>query len=224
MEWDLLSKPKIRAVAFDMDGLMFNTEDLYDIVGEQLLNRRGQSFTTELKLAMMGLPGNDAFAVMKKRCGLDDPVESLAAECEGLFEDLLPSKIEMMPGLEELLSLLESRGISKGIATSSHARFADRALGMFDLKPRFEFVLTSESVTNGKPHPEVYLSAASRLGVEPAEMLVLEDSVHGSNAGIAAGAVTIAIPSTRVDPALIGSVYAVCGRLDDSKILDLIRN
>ena len=95
---------------------------------------------------------------------------------------------------------------------------------MFDLKPRFEFVLTSESVTKGKPHPEVYLLAAKRLGVDPAEMLVLEDSVHGSNAAIAAGAVTIAIPSTRVDPESIGDVYAICGRLDDSKILDLIRN
>lgn len=203
---------------------MFNTEDLYDIVGEKLLNRRGQSFTTSLKLAMMGLPGPKAFAVMKQRCGLDDPVESLASECEELFADLLPERIEMMPGLQDLLELLESNGIPKGIATSSHAKFADRALRMFDLKPRFEFVLTSESVTHGKPHPEVYLTSASRLGVEPAEMLVLEDSVHGSNAAIAAGAVTIAVPSTRVDPELIGDVYAICGRLDGSKILDLIRN
>lgn len=224
MEGRLLNLPKIRAVTFDMDGLMFNTEDLYDIVGEKLLNRRGQSFTTGLKLAMMGLPGPKAFAVMKERCGLDDPVESLASECEELFADLLPSRIEMMPGLKELLELLESKAVPKGIATSSHARFADRALGKFDLKPRFEFVLTAESVTHGKPHPEVYLTAASRLGVEPAEMLVLEDSVHGSNAAIAAGAVTIAVPSTRVDPGLIGDVYAICGRLDDSKILDLIRN
>ena len=224
MEGPQLNRPKIRAVTFDMDGLMFNTEDLYDIVGEKLLNRRGQSFTTELKMAMMGLPGNSAFAVMKERCGLDDPIESLALECEELFVDLLPSAIEMMPGLEKLLDLLEANDIPKGIATSSHAAFADRALGMFDLKPRFEFVLTSESVTNGKPDPEVYLLAASKLGVSPAEMLVLEDSVHGSNAAIAAQAVTIAIPSTRVDPGLLGSVYAICGSLDDSKILDLIRN
>lgn len=219
-----MSKPEIRAVTFDMDGLMFNTEDLYDIVGETLLNRRGQSFTTELKLAIMGLPGPKAFAVMKDRCGLDDPIDALAEECEQLFQDLLPARIEMMPGLEELLELLESNGIPKGIATSSHARFAERALGLFDLKPRFEFVLTCESVENGKPHPEVYLTAARRLNVAPAEMLVLEDSVHGSNAAIAAGAVTIAVPSTRVDPGLIGDVYAVCGRLDDSRILDLIRN
>jgi HAD superfamily hydrolase (TIGR01509 family) len=207
-----------------MDGLMFNTEDLYDIVGEQLLNRRGQSFTSELKMAMMGLPGPDAFAVMKERCGLDDSIEALASECEEMFDDLLPARIEMMPGLEALLQLLESANVPKAIATSSHLRFAQRALGVFDLQPRFEFVLTAESVEKGKPNPDVYLLAASRLGVQPENMLVLEDSIHGSSAAIAAGATTIAIPSRRVDSAQFGSVYAICERLDDSTVLELIRN
>ncbi len=219
-----MNRPIIQAVTFDMDGLMFNTEDLYDIVGEQLLNRRGQSFTSELKMAMMGLPGPDAFAVMKERCGLDDSIEALASECEEMFDDLLPARIEMMPGLEALLQLLESANVPKAIATSSHLRFAQRALGVFDLQPRFEFVLTAESVEKGKPNPDVYLLAASRLGVQPENMLVLEDSIHGSSAAIAAGATTIAIPSRRVDSAQFGSVYAICERLDDSTVLELIRN
>lgn len=219
-----MNRPIIQAVTFDMDGLMFNTEDLYDIVGEQLLNRRGQSFTSELKMAMMGLPGPDAFAVMKERCGLDDSIEALASECEEMFDDLLPARIEMMPGLEALLQLLESANVPKAIATSSHLRFAQRALGVFDLQPRFEFVLTAESVEKGKPNPDVYLLAASRLGVQPENMLVLEDSIHGSSAATAAGATTIAIPSRRVDSAQFGSVYAICERLDDSTVLELIRN
>ncbi len=203
---------------------MFNTEDLYDIVGEQLLNRRGQSFTSELKMAMMGLPGPQAFAVMKECCGLDDSIEALATECEEMFVDLLPARIELMPGLETLLELLESADVPKAIATSSHLKFAERALGIFDLQPRFEFVLTSESVERGKPHPDVYLLAASRLGVQPENMLVLEDSIHGSSAAIEAGVTTIAVPSRRVDSTQFGSVYAICDRLDDSTVLDLIRN
>ncbi len=203
---------------------MFNTEDLYDIVGEKLLNRRGQSFTSGLKMEIMGLPGADAFAIMKDRCGLDDPVECLASESEEIFLDLLPSRIEMMPGLEHLLELIEASNLPKAVATSSHLPFAKRALGMFDLQPRFEFVLTAESVSRGKPDPEIYFTAASRLGVQPENMLVLEDSIHGSNAAIAAGATTIAVPSRRVDSTQFGSVYAVCERLDESTILDLIRN
>lgn len=215
--------PAIHAVVFDMDGLMFNTEDLYDIVGETLLNRRQQTFTAELKMAMMGLPGPDAFAVMKQHFGLDDSVDTLRQECSVIFQNLLPDRIETMPGLETLLSAIESSGMPKAIATSSHRQFADRALNTFDLQRRFEFVLTAESITRGKPHPDVYLLAAENLNVAPKNMLVLEDSIHGSTASLAAGAVTVAVPSRRVDRAQFGSVYAICERLDDLKIMELIR-
>ena len=203
---------------------MFNTEDLYDVVGERLLNRRGQHFTAELKRAMMGLPGEVAFAVMKDRCGLSESIAELAAECETLFEDLLPDRIEMMPGLAELLDLLEAKRIPKGIATRSHLRFAERALASFDLRKRFDFLLTAESVTQGKPDPEVYLLAAEKHGVPVSQMLVLEDSIHGSNAGLTAGAVTIGVPSRRVDRSNFGPLYAICESLGDAKILDLIQD
>ena len=175
-------------------------------------------------MAMMGRPGKQAFAVMKERCGLSESIESLAEECEAIFKDLLPERIEMMPGLAQLLALLESEGIPKGIATSSHLRFAQRALGMFQLQPRFDFLLTAESVTNGKPDPEVYLMAAEKHGVKPQQMLVLEDSIHGSNAAVSAGATTIAIPSRRVDASKLGPVYAICKKLNDPTILELFRN
>lgn len=189
------SLPKIRAVTFDMDGLMFNTEDLYDVVGDQLLVRRGQRFTRELKLKMMGLPGDKAFAVMIRECGLDDSVAALQDESRRLFAELLPKEIRMMPGLEELLTRIEAAGLPKAVATSSHIAFAQVALSSFELMPRFSFVLTAESVQQGKPHPEVYQLAARRHGVAVDQMLVLEDSVIGSTAAAAAGAFVIAVPT-----------------------------
>ena len=184
-----------QAVAFDMDDLMFNTEDLYDDVCETLLQRRGQRFTLELKLEMMGRPGQEALAIMKERCDLSQSVDELKVEVKKLFSDLLPGRIEMMPGLSALLSFLEQHRIPKCVATSSLRPFAIEALGSFDLEPRFEFVLTAEDVENGKPAPDVYLLAAQRLGVDVAELLVLEDSVLGSRAAAAAGAFTIAVPT-----------------------------
>ena len=175
-----LNAPKIEAVAFDMDGLMFNTEDLYDQVGQTLLQRRGLSFTRQLKHAMMGLPGPEAFQVMRQRCDLEDSVEQLQNETDEIFEKLLPAEIRLMPGLQILLETLERSGIPKAVATSSHRQFASRALGCFELEPRFEFILTSDDIVNGKPHPEIYMTAASRFGVEPSAMLVLEDSYTGS--------------------------------------------
>ena len=78
----------LQAIVFDMDGLMFNTEDLYNLAGQQLLAPRGQEFTRELKLAMMGLPGQEAFSVMIERCGLDDSVEQLKSETDEIFRTL----------------------------------------------------------------------------------------------------------------------------------------
>jgi len=213
---------RIRAVVFDMDGLMFNTEDLYNIVGERLLQKRGQRFTNELKLAMMGLPGPQAFEVMRSRCGLSDSVESLKQETDEIFVDLLPKEIQKMPGLDSLLQLVEQQKLPKAVATSSQRKFATRALGFFDLEPRFEFVLTGDDVERGKPNPDVYLLAAKNLSVEPQQMLVLEDSLIGSRAAKAAGAITIAVPTHHSADCDFSHVDHVASSLADELIVELI--
>lgn len=184
----------IRGVAFDMDGLMVNTEELYSEVGEILLSRRGKHFSRGLKAAMMGLPGPQAFGLMIEREDLSDSPTELAAECEEIFVDLLPEKLQTLPGLEDLLSVLDSRHLPRCIATSSTHQFVRRVLQITGLGPRFDFVVTAEDVQHGKPAPDIYLEAAQRLGIQAHEMLVLEDSHHGSRAGLAAGACTIAVP------------------------------
>jgi HAD superfamily hydrolase (TIGR01509 family) len=188
--------PIIQAIAFDMDGLMFNTEDLYDEVGDILLSRRGQQFELDLKLKMMGRPGTEAFAIMKTHCGIDDSIDQLQQESKLIFADLLPARIQMMPGLDSLLTFVEANSLPKCVATSSHRQFAHEALDSFDLRPRFDFILTADDVENGKPAPDIYLAAAKRLSVPIDQMLVLEDSVIGSTAAAEAGAYTIAVPTS----------------------------
>ena len=189
-----LPMPMPRAVVFDMDGLMFNTEDVYTRVGTELLRRRGHEFTSELKDAMMGLRPQPTFEVMIDHCGLDEPWDRLAEESNTIFVGLLDEHLEVLPGLPELLDALEAAGIPKAIATSSDRRLARACLAPFDLEPRFEFLLTAADVEHGKPHPEIYLTAAARLGVAPEEALVLEDSHNGCRAAAAAGTLTIAVP------------------------------
>lgn len=212
----------ILAVAFDMDGLMFNTEDLYDEVGEILLQRRGHSFTQELKLAMMGRPGKDAFEIMRQWCQLSVTVEQLQAETDEIFTDILPAQIQTMPGLLELLDLVETLEIPKCVCTSSHRRFAQRSLGYFDLEPRFDFILTADDVVNGKPNPEVYQTAAQRFGVPPAQMMALEDSFTGSTAAATAGAIAIAVPTKHSRGADFSHVHAVADGLADPLITQLL--
>lgn len=211
-----------QAVAFDMDGLMFNTEDLYDEVGDSLLRCHGQRFTRELKLEMMGRTGQEALAIMKHRCNLPQTVDELLIEVKRIFSELMPGRIEMMRGLSSLLEFLEQHKIPKCVATSSHRQFATQALGSFDLEPRFEFLLTADDVQNGKPAPDVYLLAAEQLGIQSAELLVLEDSVIGSQAAAAAGAFTIAVPTSHSVDGDFSHVNHVADSLNDPMIQQVL--
>ncbi len=215
-------KNAIRAVVFDMDGLMFNTEELYQEVGAELLARRGHRWSRELLDAMMGRPGPVSLQIMIDWHGLDATVEQLAAESREIFQRILPERLAPMPGLMELLEAIESLGLPKAVATSSGRDFVRQVLGQFDLEPRFCFLLTAEDVTEGKPHPEIYQKAARRLDVEPREMLVLEDSGHGCRAAVSAGAVAVAVPGPHSQHHDFSGARLVASGLDDPRLRELL--
>ncbi len=184
----------IAAVAFDLDGLMFNTEDLYDEVLAEMLERRGHSFSRELKIRMMGLPGPEAAQVMIDAHQLKESPAELLDEAHRLLAAILPGRLQPMPGLLDLLSHIEAAGLPKSVATSSSPVFARSALQQGQLWERFEFVLTAEDVVRGKPHPDIYIESARRHAVDPVNLLVLEDSLTGSRAAAAAGTIAVAVP------------------------------
>ncbi len=210
------------AVTFDMDGLMFNTEDVYTLTGSELLSRRGRRFTPELKDAMMGLPPRAAFEVVIDWHKLQESWDVLAAESDEIFLGLLGARLATMPGLLELLAALEQAGIPKAIATSSGRRLTAACLAPFRLAPRFRFVLTSEDITRGKPDPEIYLLAARRFGVPPAEMLVLEDSQNGCRAAAAAGAFIVAVPGEHSRRHDFSMANLVVESLADRRLYDVL--
>lgn len=212
----------IDAVVFDLDGLLVNTEDLYQHVGGELLRRRGRTFDGDLLDAMMGRPESVALATMIEWHGLDDTVAGLSAETREIFVDLLDTRLVAMPGAVALVERLVAEGIPRGVATSSGPDFARDVLVRVGLFEHFAFVLTSADVVRGKPDPEMYLAAAGRLGVRPARMLVLEDSQAGCRAAVAAGAVVVAVPgghSRRHD--FSGAVF-VAESLADPRIAALL--
>ncbi len=217
----MLSPKAIQAVAFDMDGLMFNTEDLYDDVTQTVLGRRGHRYGLELKRRLMGLPARQAYSILKESLNLEDSFESFQREMEAIFVGMLPTRIEKMPGLDALLETLDRLQLPKGVATSSSRDFAITALGLFDLIPRFDFILTGDDVTHGKPHPEIYLTSAQKFSVDPQFMLALEDSVNGSRAAVAAGAFTVAIPTVHSRDLDYSHVQFVAESLDDPRIFEL---
>jgi HAD superfamily hydrolase (TIGR01509 family) len=214
--------PAPRAVVFDLDGLMFNTEELYQDVGSELLRRRGYVFTQELLDQMMGRPSHIALQMMIDTHTLRATVEELLAETDEIFPEILRTRLAPMPGLVELLAALEQQSIPKGIATSSRRSFVERVLGTFGYQPRFSPILTSEDITHGKPDPEIYLKAAERLKIDPAEMLVLEDSQNGCRAAVAAGAIAVAVPGAHSRQHDFTGAALVADTLRDQRLYELL--
>ena len=213
----------ISAVAFDMDGLMFNTESVYYQVGCRLMQRRGCIFTKELSDAVTGASPKRSFETMIAWHDLRDTTwQELHRESEETFFELLDATLAFMPGLMPLLEFLERKQIPKAICTGSSRRVLEGVLGRFGLEPRFDFTITSDDVTHGKPHPEIYLKAAERFGVSPERMLVLEDSEAGCNAGANAGAFIVAVPGEHSKHMDFSRAKMVLTGLDDPRIYEIL--
>jgi len=213
----------IKAVAFDLDGLMFDTENTYLKVSTALLARRGKIYTEELSNAVLGRSGKFTFELFKEVFGFPETWQELQAESDDLFLEFLDDGFSAMPGLYGLLGYLEQRSIPKGICTSSVRRVASEVLRREGIANRFDFVLTVEDVTHAKPDPEIYLKAALRFGIDPSEMLVLEDSVAGCQAAHNAGAFGVVVRAKHNALWSFPNAKKVVASLDDSQIMELFQ-
>jgi HAD superfamily hydrolase (TIGR01509 family) len=212
----------IKAVVFDLDGLMFDTEALFYQVSSEVLASRGKRFTPEIMRAMIGRRSAEVADVLKTLAGLEEPVEVLVAEVRARFDAVMDDAVHPTPGLFVLLDRLKHRGLPLAVATSSRRSYADRLLTRHGLRDRFAFVLASEDVSRGKPDPEIYRLAADRFGVPAASLLVLEDSPAGLAAATAAGAIGVGIPHEHSPAEGLVAAALVVPRLDDPALLDLI--
>jgi len=213
----------LRAVVFDLDGLIANTEDLYEQAGETVLNRRGKTYDAPLKEKMMGRPVVDAIKIMIDCHSLADGVDELICECGEVLQELMAHSLAPMPGVVELLDDLQAADVPVAVATSATPEYADNVLARLNLTQRFRFILTASDIRRGKPDPDVYLLAAKLLGIAPAEMMVLEDSANGCRAAVAAGAFTVAVPNRHTCKHDFMGARFVADTLNDPRIRDVLQ-
>jgi HAD superfamily hydrolase (TIGR01509 family) len=184
-----------RAVVFDLDGLLIDTEWVFAEAAGRILARRGLELDPAFFASIMGTPGRDALPRFRDQYRLTDSIDMLVAEYRSNFMAVLAgARAKLMPGALDLIGALERHTIPKAIATSSTREYVDAVFGPHGLIDRFAFVLTADDVTHGKPHPEVYAKAADRLGLAPSSVVVLEDSVNGMRAAKAAGCRCVVVP------------------------------
>jgi HAD superfamily hydrolase (TIGR01509 family) len=218
----LTTPPTIRAVAFDLDGLMFDTEALFVRVAGAMLADRGKVFTAEMMAAMIGRQADVSYPALKRLADLPESPEELLAEARRRFYEEIDTAVHPTPGLFALVYHLGRTDLPLNVATSSRRAYAERLLRNHGLWDRFAFLLGAEDVTRSKPDPEIYLKAAAGHGVEPSALLVLEDSPAGVAAARAAGAFVVAIPHDHSPADRLGEAHRIAGRLDDPAVLDLI--
>lgn len=213
----------VRGVAFDMDGLLLNTEDLYEFVGNELMRRRGKEYREEVRRKMIGLPAPHAFGVLIQEEQLSDHWQDLQKETDEIFEEILEDQLATMEGVDEILGIVEALGIPRCVATSSTRQFAESALERTKILERMDFVITAEDVPRGKPHPDIYIEAANRMGIHPSEMLVLEDSETGTAAGVAAKAIVVSVPNEHTQHGTFQGAHFIAETLLDQKLRKLLQ-
>lgn len=184
-----------RAVAFDLDGILVDTEPIFVEAIRRYLAPRGLAFDAEFMHTMMGTPAAQSVPSFRERYRLTDSIELIAQECRDHFVAALGDRPgPLMPGVREIVAGLRERELPFCIATSSGSEFVRRVFGPHGLLDHFHFVLTCEDVKRGKPAPDVYELAASRFAVAAGEMLVFEDSPNGLRAAKSAGARCVVVP------------------------------
>jgi HAD superfamily hydrolase (TIGR01509 family) len=193
MSADVLPR-RPRAVVFDMDGLILDTEALFRDVMMEASQARGLTLPMDVFLAMIGLPDHGSRAVAMAHFGDDFDFDPWMDHAWELAHGRLEAGAPVKAGVTELLDLLEATGVPRAICTSSRREIVEKHLGPPGLLARFQAVVAAGDYACGKPNPDPFLTAAAKLGAEPASCLALEDSHNGVRAAAAAGMMTVMVP------------------------------
>ena len=197
----------IRAVVFDMDGLLVDTET---VVFRAMARATGGDFPMSTFRQMVGLPNHASDAIVLSHFGEGFDVATWNAAVSAHFREELVAGIALKAGVLEILDHLDLVGMPRAIATSSSLASVHASLGPHSIVDRFHALITRDVQTNSKPHPEPFLKAAAALGIDPADCLALEDSHNGVRSASAAGIMTVMVPDM-LDPT--EEMHSLCVRI-----------
>jgi HAD superfamily hydrolase (TIGR01509 family) len=187
----------LRAVIFDLDGVLADSEPWWNEIDAKLLAEYGVSYRGEYHGEVLGVSYRLAVEFYKKAFGLSASVEELMQRRGDIATEFFANRVGLFPSTKTTLERLRELKVQLAVATSSVSASARPFLDRHELTPFFDVIVTGDEIERGKPHPDIYLRAADKLGVAVNECLVVEDALSGIAAGKAAGMRVAAIPDRR---------------------------
>jgi HAD superfamily hydrolase (TIGR01509 family) len=189
-----MKKVEVKALIFDMDGLMIDSERLYFDVERQIARRYGKEVKDEILWQMMGRRPIEGLTIFVRELDLPlDPAEAVKIRND-LMRERMRQDLQPMPGLFHIIDSFHGR-LKLAVSTGAPQEFLDIAVDKLGIRDKFDVFLASDDIRSGKPDPEIFLKTCEKLGVAPREAIVLEDSENGVVAGKSAGCTVIAVPS-----------------------------
>ena len=190
----------IKAVIFDMDGLLVDSEPVWDRARKSMADGAGKAWTADDHKALMGVSTAEWADYMIERLDLDMTPEEVVDEVVGRMIAMYREGVPYLPGAIDAVDLAGAR-YRTALASGSHPALIEAVMADDAMRGKFEIIVSGDEVARGKPAPDVYLETARRLGLEPEECVCLEDSGNGIRAGSNAGMRVIAVPDARFHPA-----------------------
>ncbi|MBQ1838773.1 MAG: HAD family phosphatase [Ruminococcus sp.] len=185
----------IKGAIFDMDGLMFDTERLVYENWQHIMDEMGLPYDFSVFRQTIGRRKKEVELFYRATYGDDFPYWELAGKCRAMYLRRIEREgIPVKKGLYTILERFRERGVKIALATSTSRHTAALNLRTAGVSDYFDALVCGEDVTNGKPHPEVFLTAAARLGLDPADCAAFEDSINGIKSACAAGMMTVMVP------------------------------
>jgi HAD superfamily hydrolase (TIGR01509 family) len=189
----------IEAVVFDLDGVLIQSEEVWDDVREAYVRERGGRYDETVQRALMGMSSTEWSRYLHEEAGVPDPPEAINAEVVRRMLERYRSDLPLIDGAVEAVRRMAER-YPLGLASSSNRELIDAVLDQAGMSILFAVSVSSEEVPRGKPAPDVYLEAARKLGVAPDRCAAVEDSHGGIRSAKAAGMLVVAIPNPTYPP------------------------
>ena len=208
---------KYRAIIFDLDGVLIDTEPLYLKATNLVVAQEGAIPISEEenKQHLLGTTVEETWRRVIRLRGLSEPLEHYVRLYDVFVRQVMQADLTAQPGVVRLIEEARSRDMPIAVASSSLREWIDLKLGAIGLNDAFDLILGGDQVTNGKPAPDIYLLAAQGLGVPPEECVAIEDSPTGIAAAVASGAYTIAVWTASTDGLDLSQSHAFLHSLED---------